>query len=53
MTKPSIVDWHRLFGMIVERDFFDYAPLRTEREKDLSIKEQLIISSPTSHFVNP
>ena len=42
MTKPSIVDWHRLFGMIVERDFFDYGPLRTEREKDLSIKEQLL-----------
>ncbi|MEM7126067.1 MAG: hypothetical protein AAF702_07055 [Chloroflexota bacterium] len=42
MIEDIVIRWHRLFGMALEQDFLDYVLLRINREKDLSIKEQLL-----------
>ncbi|MEM7133749.1 MAG: hypothetical protein AAF702_46065 [Chloroflexota bacterium] len=42
MLEELIIKWHRLFGLAVEQDFEEYNLLRIEREKALSIKEQLL-----------
>jgi len=40
-TKPSIIDWHRLFGLAFEGNFIEY-PFEILREKDLSVKQQFL-----------
>src|SRR5690348_13236304 len=38
---PSLMDWHRLFGLVLT-DFFTGSPYSVELEKDLSLKKQLL-----------
>lgn len=39
--KPSIIDWHRIFGLALKKDFQD-KPFEIKTEIDLSIKQQYL-----------